>query len=132
MPSSCGFSITSRIPLQVPPLLEQATGWTADALVRAERVGDPVLLFWATQWRAEAAARAGDIDEMDRCIDIRGSLVAQLDQPTLNWIDTYDACQASTDRRRYRSSRDNWLRRRSRSAPTAASPTPPPSSAHSS
>ncbi len=77
------------IPLQVPPLLEQALEWTADALVRAERVGDPVLLFWATQWRAEAAARAGDIDEMDRCIDIRGSLVAQLDQPTLNWIDTY-------------------------------------------
>lgn len=77
------------IPLQVPPLLEQALEWTADALVRAERVGDPVLLFWATQWRAEAAARAGDIDEMDRCLEIRGSLIAQLDQPTLNWIDTY-------------------------------------------
>ena len=77
------------IPLQVPPLLEQALEWTADALVRAERVGDPVLLFWATQWRAEAAARAGEIDEMDRCIETRGSLVAQLDQPTLNWIDAY-------------------------------------------
>ena len=77
------------IPLQVPHLLEQLLVRTADALVRAERVGDPVLLFWATQWRAEAAARAGDIDEMDRCIEIRGSLIAQLDQPALNWIDTY-------------------------------------------
>ena len=26
---------------------------------------------------------------MDRCIETRGSLVAQLDQPTLNWIDAY-------------------------------------------
>jgi class 3 adenylate cyclase/tetratricopeptide (TPR) repeat protein len=77
------------IPLQVPPLLDHALAWTADALVRAERVGDPVLLFWAAQWRAEAATRAGDIDEMDRCIKIRGSLVAQLGQATLNWIDAY-------------------------------------------
>ena len=54
-------------PLRVPPLLEQSLARSADALERAERVGDPVLLFWAAQLRAQHAARAGDIDEMDRC-----------------------------------------------------------------
>jgi class 3 adenylate cyclase/tetratricopeptide (TPR) repeat protein len=77
------------LPLQVPSLLEQLLARTADALARAEQVGDPVLLFGATQWRAEAAARAGDVDEMDRCIDTRRPLVARLNQPALNWIDTY-------------------------------------------
>ena len=45
-------------------------------LVRAERIGDPVLLFWAARWRLEAAARAGDIDEMDRCLAIHGAMAA--------------------------------------------------------
>ena len=76
-------------PLLVPPLLEQSLAWSADALLRAERVGDPVLLFWAAGWRALAAARAGDIDEMDRCYEITGSLAEQLDQPTLNWWHSY-------------------------------------------
>jgi class 3 adenylate cyclase/tetratricopeptide (TPR) repeat protein len=75
-------------PLLVPSLLEQSLARTADALVRAERVGDPVLLFFAAWWRAETAARAGDIDEMDRCLEIAGSTVEQLDQPTLNWTHT--------------------------------------------
>jgi class 3 adenylate cyclase/tetratricopeptide (TPR) repeat protein len=76
-------------PLFVPHLLEQLLAWSADALVRASRLADPVLLFWAAQWRAEAAARAGDIDEVDRCIEIRRSLIEQLDQPTMNWISTF-------------------------------------------
>ena len=37
---------------------------------RAERVGDPVLLFFAAGYRAMIAPRSGDIDEMDRCLDI--------------------------------------------------------------
>ena len=75
-------------PLAVPSLLEQLLAWSADALVRAERVGDPVQLFWAAEWRAEAAGRAGDIDELDRCLAIRVSLIEQLDQPTLNYFET--------------------------------------------
>ena len=73
----------------MPPLLEQSLAWSAEALRRAERVGDPVLLFWAARHRAGAAARAGDIDEMDRCFDIVGSLAEQLDQPILNWVHSY-------------------------------------------
>jgi class 3 adenylate cyclase/tetratricopeptide (TPR) repeat protein len=72
-------------PLRVPPLLEQSLAWSADALLRAERLGDPVLLLWAASGRALAAGLAGDIDEMDRCLEIGGARAEQLDQPQLNW-----------------------------------------------
>ena len=74
------------IPLAVPPLLESLLTWSADALVRAERVGDPVLLCSAASGRRFAAACAGDIAEMDRCLEIKRPLVEQLDQPFLNWV----------------------------------------------
>ena len=77
------------VSLFVPSQLERSWGRTADALVRAERVGDPVLLFFAAWWRAEVAGRGGDVDEMDRCYAISGSLADQLDQPTLNWANTF-------------------------------------------
>ena len=77
------------LPSLVPPLLEQTLARTADALVRAERLGDPVLLFFAAHSRATAVFLAGDIDEMDRCIEMMGSLAEQLGQPILNWTNTY-------------------------------------------
>ena len=58
---------------------------TADALTRAQHVGDPVLLFWAAMWRSVAAECAGDIGEMDRCDEIMASLVEQLGQPSMTW-----------------------------------------------
>jgi tetratricopeptide (TPR) repeat protein len=75
-------------PLDVPSLLPQSLARTADALGRAERVGDPVLLFWAAFWRGYAATHAGDVDEVDRCGGITGSLAAQLEQPFLHWVHT--------------------------------------------
>ena len=77
------------VPLMVPPLLEQTTARTVDALVRAERIGDPVLTFWAAMWRASIAACAGDIREVDRCIEIHGSMAQKLDQPIFNWGHTF-------------------------------------------
>ena len=77
------------VPLQVPHLLELSLARTTDALARAERVGDPALLFWAAMWRGETAARAGDIKELDRCIQIHGSMAEQLDQPIFNWAHTF-------------------------------------------
>ena len=76
-------------PLLVPSMLEQQLTWTADALVRAERVGDPVLLFLMAHSRATAVFLAGDIDEMDRCIEIMCTLAEQLDQPILSWTNTF-------------------------------------------
>ncbi len=55
--------------------------------------------------RASAAARTLDIDEMDRCLDIIGSLAEQLDQPMLNWVHSCGACRASADRRGHRPGR---------------------------
>jgi class 3 adenylate cyclase/tetratricopeptide (TPR) repeat protein len=73
-------------PLHVPQLLDQSLRRSADALVRAHRTGDPVLLLGAVRRRAYCAACAGDIDELDRCLEIGGSLTARLDQPNLNFV----------------------------------------------
>ena len=73
------------VPLMAPSLLEQSLARSADALDRAERVGDPVLLFWAAMCRSQAAARAEDMDDADRCFQLIGALAEQLDQPALSW-----------------------------------------------
>jgi hypothetical protein len=78
-----------QVPLLVPPLLAQSLAWSAEALLRAQRLGDPVLLHWAASARLVAACRAGDIDEMDRCFEINRSLAERLDQPQLNWWHRY-------------------------------------------
>ncbi len=76
-------------PLMVPALLEQSLAWTEEALTRAQRLGDPVLLYFAAMYRATVATRAGDIAEAERCYAIAGELVRQLDQPPLNWEYTF-------------------------------------------
>jgi hypothetical protein len=73
------------LPLNVPPLLEQSLARTAEAMMRAERVGDPLLILFAADWRAHAAVRAGDLEEFDRCMEIHGSLAERLGQPTARW-----------------------------------------------
>ena len=72
-----------------PIEVSEALTWSADALVRAQRLGDPVQLFLAADRRSAAACRVGDIDEVDRCLEIMGSTVERLDQPTLNWVLTF-------------------------------------------
>ena len=73
------------IPLQVPQLLGPALARTTDALARAERLGDPALLYWAAMWRYQTASRSGDIDELERCLQIHGEMAAQLGQPVFAW-----------------------------------------------
>jgi class 3 adenylate cyclase/tetratricopeptide (TPR) repeat protein len=73
------------IPLQVPQLLGPALTRTTDSLRRAERIGDPALLYWAAMWRYQTAARAADIDELERCLDIHGAMTEKLGQPMFAW-----------------------------------------------
>jgi hypothetical protein len=47
------------------------------------------VLLWAADFRYIAAVSTGDIHEVDRCIEIIGSMAEQLDQPTLNWLNTF-------------------------------------------
>jgi len=47
------------------------------------------MLIFAVGIRGEAAAQVGDIDEMDRCLDIEDALAKRLDQPIDNWLRTY-------------------------------------------
>jgi DNA-binding SARP family transcriptional activator len=71
--------------LAMPQLLAQSLEWSAEAVRRAERLGDPVLLFWAADVRALVAISAGDVTEMRRCFGIAWSLAERLDQPLLTW-----------------------------------------------
>jgi tetratricopeptide (TPR) repeat protein len=76
------------LPLAVPHLLDLSLTRSTDALARAQRVGDPVLLCGAASGRRFIAACAGDVDEMDHCLEIKRPLVEELDQPFLNWVHT--------------------------------------------
>ena len=75
--------------LRVPQLLEQSLGRSSEALAEADYVGDPALQFWATVDRRIAAALPGDIEEMDRCLELSEGLARKLRQPMLTWIQTY-------------------------------------------
>ena len=75
--------------LMAPPMLATALVRTADALERAERLGDPVLQFFALNWRRQACAQAGDIAEMDRCTEKMRGLTEAIDQPLLTWVHTF-------------------------------------------
>ena len=73
------------IPLLVPSLQEEALVRTKDAIDRAERVGDPVLLNSAAVNRAITAGRAGDFEELDRSIGVMKEMAEKLDQPNFTW-----------------------------------------------
>lgn len=75
--------------LTVPSRLEDSLQWTADALTRAERLGDPMQLYFAAMYRATASIRASDVEEADRCFAIAGGLVRRLDLPPLTWEYTF-------------------------------------------
>jgi class 3 adenylate cyclase/tetratricopeptide (TPR) repeat protein len=77
------------VPLDVPSLNEELETWTARALTQAEGLNDPVLLFWAARSRSVVAESAGDLVELDRCIDAMTSLAEQLNEPTWKWISAY-------------------------------------------
>jgi hypothetical protein len=75
-----------RMPLLVPTLIEKLLVGSAEALTRAEHL-DELALFWAASHRQSAAASAGDITEVDRCLEIAGRCSRQLGQPILDWND---------------------------------------------
>lgn len=76
-------------PLYVPSMFEKRLIATADALVRAERIGDPFLLFHAALNAMGAAGVVGDIDKVDGCLEIMRSVAARIDQPFNNWNLTF-------------------------------------------
>ena len=72
-------------PLMVPELSQDSLERTQRAMTLADKVGDPLQILFAAHWREEAAILAGDLDEMDRVLEIVRELVERLDQPGLRW-----------------------------------------------
>jgi class 3 adenylate cyclase len=73
--------------LCVPHLLDDSLVRTADALARAERLGDPVLLFFAAVWRAQTLGLAGDLAGRDHYTEVATGVAARLGEPILLWSD---------------------------------------------
>jgi DNA-binding SARP family transcriptional activator/DNA polymerase III delta prime subunit len=90
-------SVLNKMPmaLAVPSFGEQLFVWTAEALTRAEHL-DELALFWAASHHHAAAACAGEIAEVDRCLEIAERCRRRLGQPTLDWNHTvHRAARAS-------------------------------------
>ena len=81
--------------LRMPSLLQQSLSRSADAIARAEKIGDPVLLFEAAALRNVIAIQAGDVVAVDRSIEIARSLASRLHQPTLTWAHTVERATRS-------------------------------------
>ena len=92
-------------PLLVPSMFEQQLTWTADALARAERVGDPVLLFLMAHSRGNCRVlgrghrRNGSLHRDHVC---PGGETRSADSELDEYI---QPCQAGADRRGYRTRR---------------------------
>jgi tetratricopeptide (TPR) repeat protein len=83
-------AVINRVSLPTPLMFERSLELSAEAVVRAERTGDPVLLFWASLRRAKIAATAADLEELDRCLARSGRLAARLCQPVLSFACTME------------------------------------------
>ena len=90
-------------------------------------MGDPEILYHARSQCQINAMQAGDFDLATRCLDEMRTLSGRLRQPTLLWMSAFkeagEALMAGDAPRGL----NNVPPQRFRSAPTAASPTPSPS-----
>ena len=69
-------------------MIDVSVARSVQALSMAEALADPVLLCTAASGRRLVAASSGDIQEMDRCFEVKRRIVERLDLPFLNWVHT--------------------------------------------
>ena len=87
MPPSFGLSTTSPSRLRCPP--SSTRQWPGPLTFLPAPNGSATLpALHRCRRRRFTAACAGDIEEMDRCFEIKGPLVDRLDQPFLSWVHT--------------------------------------------
>ena len=80
------------VPLWVPDDFARTVAASAEALILADRVGDPVARFGAAQNRLFAMASSADRAGIDAAIALTESLAADIGQPYLTWLVTYGRC----------------------------------------
>ena len=71
--------------LQGPIWMGRYMEMAADAAVRVERIGDPVLSATVMGYQQYVAAWSGDFDELDRLVEIRTALIDQVREPFMRW-----------------------------------------------
>ena len=86
------------LPLSTPHTLTTSLERTAESLRRAERLGDPLLLFFASMWRAQTLHLAGDTAGRDLHTAQAGAAAQRLGEPNLVWSQMHNtAVQAMSD-----------------------------------
>lgn len=80
------------VPLWVPDGFARSVAASEEALMLAERVGDPVARFGAAQIRLFAMASSADRAGIDTAMELMESLAADIGQPYLSWLVTYERC----------------------------------------
>ena len=69
-----------------PDTLTRRLDDTAELLRVAQRLDDPVTVHRAWWSRFRVAVEVGDVDEADRCLAAEHQLIADIGQPTLEWM----------------------------------------------
>ena len=75
-----------------PDTLEERLALTAEGLALAERVDDPLLLFFAADWRHTAASQTADHHEAQRALAIMSDVAARLGEGFVRWTMALGAC----------------------------------------
>jgi class 3 adenylate cyclase/tetratricopeptide (TPR) repeat protein len=75
--------------VQAPDTLTERLANTAEHLLLAEQLGDPLIRFHAALNRAVACLEAGDIAAVDQYLDSGARLADELGQPPLRWQVTF-------------------------------------------
>jgi len=86
------------LPLATPHTLSTSLERTADSLRRAERLGDPLPLYFAAMWRAQTLHLAGDTEGRDVHTAQAGATAQRLGEPNLLWSQLHNTVvQAMSD-----------------------------------
>jgi hypothetical protein len=78
-----------------PATLHERLANTAELLEVANAIGDPAIINRATWLRCRAATEAGDLAEVDRCLEILEPLSAELPDWSVRWL--VDAARAGRE-----------------------------------
>jgi tetratricopeptide (TPR) repeat protein len=80
----------------VPSTLDTRIHDANEALLLAEALADPLLIYWAAVFKRIPAMQAGDAVEGRRCLDRMRVLSERLGEPTVRWVTRYNEAAQAT------------------------------------
>jgi DNA-binding SARP family transcriptional activator len=78
--------------LMIPELSDHRLSRLREAQALADRVKDPVASFWAAHQFFLLLVERADPQNADHCLQHAEKIAAQVDQPVLRWVSSFDRC----------------------------------------